>query len=97
LQTAFANNYIAEGMFSLTKPDYEGWFDYFVIGDDMKYDEAQMQADIATYGLYEYEDFAHTGITYEQFLAFNGPYLKVLVGRGILTFEDILNLISNYL
>ena len=97
LQTAGTNNYIAEGMFSLTKPDVEGWFDYFVIGDDMKYDEAQMQTDIAKYGLYTYEDFVHTGITYEQFLAFNGPYLKVLVGRGVLTFERIEALIGQYL
>ena len=97
LQTAGTNNYIADGMFSLTKPDVEGWFDYFVIGGNMKYDEAQMQADIAEYGLYTYEDFIHTGITYEQFLAFNGPYLKVLVGRGILTFERIEELIGQYL
>jgi hypothetical protein len=97
LQTAGTNNYIAENMFSLTKPDITGWFDYFEIGDDMKYDESQMQADIEMYGLYTYEDFVHTGITYEQFLAFNGPYLKVLVGRGVLTFEDIEQLIQNYL
>lgn len=83
-------------MFSLTKPDITGWFDYFEIGDNMKYDESQMQADIEIYGLYTYEDFVHTGITYEQFLAFNGPYLKVLVGRGVLTFEDIEQLIQNY-
>ena len=97
LQTAGANNYIADGMFSLTKPDVAGWFDYFAIGDDMKYDEDQMQADIEKYGLYTYEDFDHTGITYEQFLAFNGPYLKVLVGRGVLTFERIEELIGQYL
>lgn len=48
-----------------------------------------MEADIEIYGLYTYEDFVHIGITYEQLLAFNGPYLKVLVGHGVLTFEDI--------
>jgi hypothetical protein len=35
-------------------------------------------------------------ITYEQFVAFNGPYLKVLVGRGVVTYEQIIELISMY-
>ncbi len=97
IQTAFYNNCIAENMFTLTSPPegVDGWFDYFEIGEGMKYDEEQMQADIEKYGLYTYEDFAEY-VTYEQFLAFNGPYLKVLVGRGVLTYEDILVLISTY-
>ena len=73
----------------------DGWFDYFEIGEGMKYDEAKMQADIEKYGLYTYEDFAEY-VTYEQFIAFNGPYLKVLVGRGVITFEQIIELIGTY-
>ena len=96
IQTAVHINFMVEGMFSLTIPPMEGWFDYFEIGDDMKYDEAKMQADIEAYGLYEYEVFAEYGVTYEQFIAFNGPYLKVLVGRGVVTFEQILGLIASY-
>ena len=96
IQTAVHINFMVEGMFSLTIPPIDGWFDYFEIGDDMKYDEEKMQADIEKYGLYEYEVFAVYGVTYEQFIAFNGPYLKVLVGRGVLTFEQILELISTY-
>ena len=96
IQTAVHINFVVEGMLSLTIPPMEGWFDYFEIGDDMKYDEEKMQADIEKYGLYEYEVFAEYGVTYEQFIAFNGPYLKVLVGRGVLTFEEILELISQY-
>ena len=99
IQTAIYNNCIAENMFTLTSPpemlDNDEWFDYFEIGEGMKYDEEKMQADIAKYGLYTYEDFAEY-VTYEQFIAFNGPYLKVLVGRGVLTFEQILELIATY-
>ena len=99
IQTAIYNNCIAENMFTLTSPpemlDNDGWFDYFEIGEGMKYDEEKMQADIEKYGLYTYEDFAEY-VTYEQFIAFNGPYLKVLVGRGVLTFEQILELIATY-
>ena len=54
-----------------------------------------MQADIEKYGLYTYEEFAEY-VTYEQFMAFNGPYLKVLVGRGVVTYEQIIELISIY-
>ncbi|MBR2466757.1 MAG: hypothetical protein IKB38_07520 [Clostridia bacterium] len=95
IQTAMHNNFITEGMFSLTIPHYDGWFDYFEIGEGMKYDGAKMQADIDTYGLYDYEEFAEY-VTYEQFVAFNGPYLKVLVGKGIVTYDQIIELISLY-
>lgn len=99
IQTAIYNNCIAENMFTLTSPpemlENDGWFDYFEIGEGMKYDEAKMQADIEKYGLYTYEDFAEY-VTYEQFIAFNGPYLKVLVGRGVITFEQIIELIGTY-
>jgi len=95
IQSAMHNNFMTEGMFSLTIPHYEGWFDYFEIGEGMKYDEEKMNADIAEYGLYTYDDFAEY-VTYEQFIAFNGPYLKVLVGRGVVTYEEIIDLISMY-
>ena len=98
IQTAVYNNCVAEGMLTLTSPPegFDGWFDYFAIGEGMKYDEAKKQADIEKYGLYSYEDFADY-VTYEQFLAFNGPYLKVLVGRGVLAYDDILSIIATYL
>lgn len=89
-------NFITEGMFSLTPAPIEGFFDTFTYGENMKYDEAQLQADIAKYGLYEYEVFAHYGVTYEQYVAFNMPYLKFLVGRGDFRFDDILMLLSEY-
>ncbi|MBQ2863794.1 MAG: hypothetical protein IJE84_06410, partial [Clostridia bacterium] len=95
IQSAMHNNFITEGMFSLTIPHFEGWFDYFEIGDDLKYDEEKMNADIEKYGLYTYEEFSEY-VTYEQFIAFNGPYLKVLVGRGVVTFDQILGLISMF-
>ncbi len=99
IQTAIYNNCIAENMFTLTSPpemlENEDWFDYFEIGEGMKYDEEKMQADTEKYGLYTYEDFAEY-VTYEQFIAFNGPYLKVLVGRGVVTYEQIIELISTY-
>lgn len=98
IQTAVYNNCIAEDMFTLTPPPdgYVGWFNYFEIGRNMKYDEFKKRSDIARYGLYSYDEFSEY-VTYEQFMAFNGPYLKVLVGKGLLTKEQILNAVSYYL
>ena len=95
LQTAFNVNCVAEGLLTQTPPLCEGYFDYFEMGDFMKYDEAKMQADIETYGLYTYEDFQDY-LTYDAFIAFNGPYLKVAVGKGYFTFEYLIEQIKAF-
>ena len=90
-------NIFVEGMLSadFMKEDFD-LFNYFEVGQNMKFDEAKMQADIAKYGLYTYADFAEY-LTYEQFAAFNVPYFKIAVGRGDYTYEGILKLIETYL
>ena len=57
-----------------------------------------MEEDIATYGLYTYEEFTQevAEIPEEIFLAFNGQYLKVAMGKGLITEEEILSLIARY-
>lgn len=98
LISAMHNNFIVEDMISLTPLtliDTDNFFEYFEVGAGMKYDEAKMQADIETYGLYTYEDFADY-LTYEQYVALNAPYYKVLVGKGYVTFADLLTAISAY-
>ena len=96
--TAMHYNCFGEGMLSLTSdPSYkcETFFRIFEVGEGMKYDEAKMQADIEKYGLYTYEDFA-AYVTYEEYVAFGGAYFKVLVGKGLLEFEDILMAVATY-
>ena len=95
IQTAVHNNAITENMLSITTPDYEGWFDYFNITDEMKYDEKHMEEEIAKYGLNTYEEFAEYG-TYEQFVAFNAQYFNILIGRGVVTMDEILAIIAEY-
>lgn len=63
--------------------------------DTMVYDEAQMLEDIATYGLYTYEDFAGL-VPEEAFDMYNAAYLKIAVGKGYITWDDILELIDIY-
>ena len=90
-------NILVEDMFSADyEPQDVKLFTYFDIGDNMKYDEQQMQADIDQYGLYTYEEFSDY-LTYEQFEAFNVKYMKVAVGKGEYTYEGILQLIEEYL
>jgi len=62
----------------------------------MKFDQAKIQADIEKYGLYTYDDFSEY-LTYEQFMAFNVQYFKIPVGKGLYTYDGILELIDQYL
>lgn len=96
VQSATNINFITNSLLSRTVPAVEGWFDYFEFGETLLYDSNKMNNDIQIYGLYDYTDFEYLGITEEQFIAFNGPYLKVLVGKGIITFDEIIDLIGKY-
>ena len=90
-------NIIVEGMLSadFMKEDF-ALFNYFQVGQNMKFDEVQMQAEIEKYGLYTYADFEQY-LTREQFDAFNVQYFKIAVGKGEYTYEGILALIETYL
>lgn len=95
--SALHYNIFVEGLLStdFMREDFD-LFNYFAFGEDMKFDEEKMQADIAQYGLYTYGDFADV-LTYEQFVAFNVQYFKIAVGKGLYTYEGILTLIQTYL
>ena len=57
----------------------------------------QYLADIATYGLFTYEEFAEMyPIPEEMFNAVNGQYLKISIGKEIIDYETLGNLIENY-
>ena len=88
-------NYIVDGMLSMPG-GIEGLFNIFEFGDNLTYDQEQMQKDIETYGLYTYDDFDEY-ISYEVYSMFPAPYLKVAVGKGLTTFEDIVDMIYLYL
>jgi len=94
--TAEHYNCVLEGMWTLTPAEIEGSPEYLMpyeVGNDMKYDEVKMQADIEEYGLYTYEDFAEY-MSYEQFKALNLANFKVSVGKGYITWDEIMTLIN---
>ena len=85
-----------ENMFSLTSPENEqNYFIPFEMGEGIKYDAESMQADIEKYGLYTYEDFAEY-MSYEQFVSLNIRHLKVSVGKGYVTYEQLVALIEKF-
>jgi hypothetical protein len=63
----------------------------------MQYDQASFQADIATYGLFTYEEFAEIiPIPEIIFEAFNGQYLKVSIGKGLIDIDGLVALVERY-
>lgn len=96
LLTAGTYNCVLNGMLTLTPAEVDGSPLYLMpyeIGNDMKYDQEKMQADIEKYGLYTYDDFKGL-VTYEQFVAFGFENFKVSVGKGYITWDEILFLLS---
>ena len=91
----FHFNYFTEGMLSMPG-GITGLFNIFEYGQDLKYDEEAYNRDIDTYGLFTYEDLAPLGVTEIMFEAYAGKYLKVALGKGILTEEYLMYLIERY-
>jgi len=95
--TAIHYNCFLENMLTLSPNPIGGnFFMPFEVGADMKFDAEKMQKDIETYGLFSYEEFAHLA-TAEQFYALNGPQIKVAVGKGIITMEQLYLIIAAFL
>ncbi len=93
LRSACNDNAIAGGMLTLTTEDAKGFLTYFDVGDNLMYDATLMQSDIDKYGLYTYEEWKDY-VSYEEFVALNGKYFKILIGKGIISKEDIFTLIA---
>lgn len=89
--------YYVNGMLSMPGAT-EGLINIFEIDTVlMKYDAAQMAADIQTYGLYTYAEFnAIISLPEYVFNAFNGQYLKVSIGKGLITLNEIVVLLERY-
>ena len=94
--SAYHYNAIVGGMLTMDfKPQDVALFRYFEIAEDMKYDEEKMAEDIATYGLFTYEEFSDY-VSYEEFVAFGIQYMKVSVGKGYSSKEHMILLIERY-
>lgn len=93
ISSAVTSNAFASGLLTVAPP--EDFYNWIEMDGKLHYDAEQFMNDVETYGLYTYEDFADY-VTYEQFVDWNGAYLKVAVEKGYFTFEYILELIELY-
>ncbi|MBO5214889.1 MAG: hypothetical protein J6B79_01740 [Clostridia bacterium] len=95
ITTVYHFNYFIDGLFSLPGA-IDGLFNYFEYADNLQYDEEKMLADIEKYGLYTYEDFAEH-FSYEIFeCCIPVKYLKVAVGKSMITYEELIELFNKY-
>ncbi|MBQ3166542.1 MAG: InlB B-repeat-containing protein, partial [Clostridia bacterium] len=94
--SASAINLFTEGVLSSTA-EYDELINVFELDENMMIDQAKKQADIDKYGLCDYETSIWKDyVSYEVFLAFNGQYVNVAIGKGLVTQEYVIYLIETY-
>ena len=76
----------------------DGLFNIFEVDVNvMKYNTQLMNEDITTYGVFTYNEFnLLIPVQEEIFNAFNGQYLKVAIGKGLITMLIIEELLDHY-
>ena len=89
--------YFVNGMLSMPG-GVGGLFNIFEVNaETMTYDYEQMQKDIETYGLFTYEELnAICPLSEEMFNAAGGAYLKISIGKGNLTMDELIYMINRY-
>ena len=93
ITSAGTSNAFASGMLTVAPP--EDFYNWIEMDGKLHYDVEQFNADVEQYGLYTYDVFADY-VTYDQFVDWNGAYLKIAVEKGYFTFDYILELIELY-
>ena len=84
-------NFIANDMFNMSLMlGAENLFCVFDIKDNMMYDKEEIESDIANYGLYTYDEWSMY-VNEWQFNAFGVPYMKIPVGKGLSSYDYIIN------
>ncbi|MBR4765278.1 MAG: hypothetical protein IK085_00780, partial [Clostridia bacterium] len=84
ITSAGTMNAFANGLLTVAPP--EEFYNWIPMGDTLRYDTEKFNSDIEQYGLYTYSDFSDY-VTYDQFVKFNGAYLKVPVEKVYFTFD----------
>lgn len=89
--------YFVNGMLSMPG-GVGGLFNIFdVDAETMTYDYEAVARDIEIYGLFTYEEISqYADLSREMFDAAGGQYLKVSIGKGNLTVEELVAMIERY-
>lgn len=90
--------YYVNGMLSMPGAT-QGLINIFDVNQEtMQYEQETFQTDIDKYGLYSYEEFDEIyKVSEKVFFAINGEYLKISIGKGLITREIIELLIRRYI
>jgi len=84
-------NFYTNGMLSMPGATAPFMNVFEVDADTMSFDQVQMLADIAFYGVFCYSELAHLGPV-EFFNALQLQNLKIAIGKGMMTWEDLVAL-----
>ena len=89
--------YFVDGMLSMPG-GVGGLFNVFDVDPaTMSYDAEAMARDIETYGLFTYEEMnAIVPLSEDMFNAAGGAYLKISIGKGNMTLDDLVAMIQRY-
>ena len=72
-----------------------GLFNYFDLDDDFTINREKMEKDIERYGLFDYSHYSSYR-SRDAFDAFNIKYLKISRGKGLITEEEFIALLTRY-
>lgn len=100
--TAKHINCIANGILTVTDDGNQpaqllkGFYNIFDLDMHHRFDTEKMAADIQKYGISTYDEWKEYA-TEEQFDAFNGKYLKIAIGKGLVTKNEVVGYINKFL
>ena len=93
--TAVHYNHFVNGLLGMPA-GIDGLYNIFELNSNMQYDVNSKQEDIELYGLAAYDEWSDY-ITYDEFIAFNGQYVNVAMGKGMITRDEIVEIIVKFL
>lgn len=87
-------NFVADGFLSMPG-GISGMFNIFEYNEDLSFNKEKMEADIEKYGLFEYSDFEKY-MSREEWSKYPAAYLKVALGKGLITYGEVESLLERY-
>ena len=90
--SSYNENFIVNGLVSITGSMPANKFS---MTDDLIFDENEINELVEAYGLYEYSEWSNY-LDEDTFNALNGPFYKILIGKGTIEKKDIFSLLNSF-
>ena len=95
IYTGIYVNHVINNMLAVSD-SLEGLYNVFELDENMKVNQLKMQADIEKYGLFTYEEWSDY-CSIEEFYLCNVQYLKVALGKNLVTMDRIYYYFNEFL